>query len=299
MRSTAIPKTRLRRRSMCRSANDIKRHYTTGRVDVQLGQQHRAVRARRRSTTGSRSTSASASATRAVERLQPAVEEHRPVGWRDVGDQRSAGARDPRRLLEDRQQAGVELDAAAATRFPSIMIGSPTNSPQWWKEINVQFNNSLSYFVPSWHGEHSLQARASSSSSRSTRARSRAPSRGARLHVRDRSARLRTIPSTYPAPTRYSIVLGDSAYKILNSTYARVLQGRLAALVEADAESRRPLRRRDRHASTPICRTRSSPARSAATTTTSRRALASPTTCAATGARSCAAAGDATSTRCC
>ncbi len=42
--------------------------------------------------------------------------------------------------------------------FPSIIIGSPTNSPQWWTEFNSQITNSLSYFVPAWHGEHNLKA---------------------------------------------------------------------------------------------------------------------------------------------
>ena len=32
--------------------------------------------------------------------------------------------------------------------FPSIIIGSPTNSPQWWTEFNSQITDTLSYFVP-------------------------------------------------------------------------------------------------------------------------------------------------------
>ena len=42
-------------------------------------------------------------------------------------------------------------------KFPSVTLGSPTNSPQWWKEMNIQVNDLFSYFVPSWHGEHSLK----------------------------------------------------------------------------------------------------------------------------------------------
>ena len=41
--------------------------------------------------------------------------------------------------------------------FPSAILGSPTNSPQWWKEMNIQVNDLLSYYVPSWHGEHSIK----------------------------------------------------------------------------------------------------------------------------------------------
>ena len=33
--------------------------------------------------------------------------------------------------------AGPRLD------FPSALLGSPTNSPQWWKEMNIQINQLL------------------------------------------------------------------------------------------------------------------------------------------------------------
>src|SRR5262249_40837001 len=41
--------------------------------------------------------------------------------------------------------------------FPSVILGSPTNSPQWWKEWNIQVNDSLSYFAPAWHGQPQLK----------------------------------------------------------------------------------------------------------------------------------------------
>ncbi len=41
--------------------------------------------------------------------------------------------------------------------FPSLTIGSPTNSPQHWGEFNLEIKNSLSYFIPEWHGQHALK----------------------------------------------------------------------------------------------------------------------------------------------
>ncbi len=41
--------------------------------------------------------------------------------------------------------------------FPSTIIGPAGNSPQWWKERIFQASDSLSYFIPSWHGEHKLK----------------------------------------------------------------------------------------------------------------------------------------------
>src|SRR5438552_7622401 len=43
------------------------------------------------------------------------------------------------------------LDSNSRTvrlNFPSAVLGSPTNSPQWWKEMNIQVNDLLSYYVP-------------------------------------------------------------------------------------------------------------------------------------------------------
>ena len=41
--------------------------------------------------------------------------------------------------------------------FPSAILGSPTNSPQWWKEMNTQINQSIAYFLPDLKGEHNMK----------------------------------------------------------------------------------------------------------------------------------------------
>ena len=108
-----------------------------------------------------------------------------------------------------------------ATASPRRSIGSPTNSPQWWKEMNIQFNNSLSYFVPNWHGEHSLQrglpvlapevlGRAAAAVVRRVQFRSRSDGL---QRSGDVSARRRRIRD-----------LGDFTYSAANPTYAAFVQ---------------------------------------------------------------------------
>ena len=106
--------------------------------------------------------------------------------------------------------------------FPSAILGSPTNSPQWWKEMNIQVNDLLSYLraVMARRAQHRRWD--SSSSGRNS---------GARFPIRrsanSRSPAIRrtsTIPRTYPAPTRYVTQLGDTSYSILNPTYGAFFQ---------------------------------------------------------------------------
>jgi outer membrane receptor protein involved in Fe transport len=105
--------------------------------------------------------------------------------------------------------------------FPSAVIGSPTNSPQWWKEMNVQFNNSLSYFVPNWHGEHSLRAGFQYFRPKFWGELPQ-ESYGAFSFARDPADF--NDPATYPPPTSFSINLGDFAYSAANPTYAAFVQ---------------------------------------------------------------------------
>ena len=105
--------------------------------------------------------------------------------------------------------------------FPSVTLGSPTNSPQWWKEMNIQFNDLLSYYVPSWHGEHSMKMGLQYFRPKFWGAFPD-PAFGQFTFSRDPSNF--NDPSTYPAPTRYTIPLGDTSYTILNPTYGTFFQ---------------------------------------------------------------------------
>jgi outer membrane receptor protein involved in Fe transport len=105
--------------------------------------------------------------------------------------------------------------------FPSAILGSPTNSPQWWKEMNIQVNDLFSYFVPSWHGEHSVKAGFQFFRPHFWGAFPDPPF-GQFTFTRDPSNF--NDPSTYPAPTRYVTQLGDTSYTIMNPTYGVFFQ---------------------------------------------------------------------------
>ena len=100
--------------------------------------------------------------------------------------------------------------------FPSVIVGSPTNSPQWWKEMNIQVNDLFSYFIPSWHGEHSMKMGFQFFRPHFWGAFPD-PAFGQFTFTKDPPNI--NDPSTYPAPSRYTIPLGDTSYTIMNPTY--------------------------------------------------------------------------------
>jgi hypothetical protein len=100
--------------------------------------------------------------------------------------------------------------------FPSAILGSPTNSPQWWKEMNIQVNDLFSYFVPAWHGEHSMKMGLQFFRPKFWGAFPDPPF-GQFTFTRDPANF--NDPSTFPPPTRYVTQLGDTSYVILNPTY--------------------------------------------------------------------------------
>jgi hypothetical protein len=105
--------------------------------------------------------------------------------------------------------------------FPSVTLGSPTNSPQWWKEMNIQVNDLLSYFVPNWHGEHSMKTGFQFFRPNFWGAFPD-PAFGQFTFTSDPADF--NDPSTYPKPTRYSIPLGDTSDEIMNPTYGAFFQ---------------------------------------------------------------------------
>lgn len=105
--------------------------------------------------------------------------------------------------------------------FPSAILGSPTNSPQWWKEMNIQINDLFSYFVPSWHGEHSLKTGFQFFRPHFWGAFPD-PAYGQFTFAKDPTDF--NDPSTYPKPTQYTTSLGDTSYSILNPTYGMFYQ---------------------------------------------------------------------------
>jgi outer membrane receptor protein involved in Fe transport len=105
--------------------------------------------------------------------------------------------------------------------FPSAILGSPTNSPQWWKEMNIQVNDLFSFYVPSWHGEHNLKMGFQFFRPHFWGAFPD-PAFGQFTFTKDPANF--NDPATYPAPTRYVTQLGDTSYSIMNPTYGAFVQ---------------------------------------------------------------------------
>jgi hypothetical protein len=213
---TAIPKTGFASMDVPAS-NDISRHYITGRVDLQLGQSQRMfVRSSKYDWeqinvgVGERNA-LSNGYSRPSKNTDLSVGHTWVISNRMVHEIRAGFSQIDNKLVSN--------STMALHTFPSIIIGSPTNSPQWWREFNVQANNSLTYFIPSWYGEHSLKAGFQFFQPHYDGAFPSAEPWGA-SYVFATDPRDPNDPSTYPAPTSYTVVLGDPSYKILNSTYA-------------------------------------------------------------------------------
>lgn len=213
---TAIPKTGFSSVDVPAS-NDISRHYTTGRVDLQMGQAHRLFARSSKYDweqinvgVGER-TAVSGGYSRPSKNTDLSVGHTWVISNRLVHEVRAGFSAIDNQLVSN---SSLPLHT-----FPSIIIGSPTNSPQWWKEMNIQANNSLTYFVPSWYGEHNLKAGFQFFEPHYKGAFPSAEPWGASYTFSTDPADPND-PRTYPAPTRYSIVLGDPSYKIINSTYA-------------------------------------------------------------------------------
>jgi hypothetical protein len=200
-------------------SQDARRHLWTGRGDVQVNQQHRAfARAsyydldQINQGVGGRAT-VSNGYSYPIKNTDLSVGETWVISDRLVHEIRTGFSYIDNALISN--------SPTVQYSFPSAVIGSPTNSPQWWKEMNVQFNNSLSYFVPSWHGEHSLRAGFQYFRPKFWGELPQ-QSFGAFNFARDPSDF--NNPATYPPPTSFSINLGDFAYSAANPTYAAFVQ---------------------------------------------------------------------------
>jgi len=211
---TAIPKTGFAAFDVPAS-NDITRHYTTGRVDVQLSQNHRLFARSSKYDweqinvgVGDRAA-LSNGYSRPSKNTDLSIGETWVISGRMVHEIRAGFSQIDNQLVSNSK---LPLHT-----FPSIIIGSPTNSPQWWKEFNVQANNSLSYFLPDWHGEHNLKTGLQFFQPHYKGAFPSAEPWGA-AYTFSTDPRDPNDASTYPAPNRFSIVLGDPSYKILNTT---------------------------------------------------------------------------------
>ena len=212
---TAIPKTGFAAIDVPAST-DITRHYTSGRVDMQLSHTHRLFARSSKYNWEQLNVGVGERAALSNGYSRPSKNTDLSVGETWVISNRMVHElRGGFSAIDNQLVSNSKLPLHT---FPSIIIGSPTNSPQWWTEFNVQVNNSLSYFIPAWHGEHSVKTGVQFFQPHYKGAFPSAEPWGA-SYTFSTDPRNPDDPATYPAPTRFSIVLGDPSYKILNTTY--------------------------------------------------------------------------------
>jgi outer membrane receptor protein involved in Fe transport len=198
-------------------SNGITRHYATGRVDAQLATDHRAfartsVYNWEQLNVGVESRNAVSNGySRPSDNTDLSVGETWVVSHRMVNEVRAGFSAIDNQLVSN--------STMPLHTFPSIVIGSPTNSPQWWKEMNIQINDSLSYFLPAWHGEHTMKTGFQFFRPKFWGAFPSGEPFGASYTFSTDPADPND-PKTYPPPSRYSVTLGDASYTITNPTYA-------------------------------------------------------------------------------
>lgn len=117
---------------------------------------------------------------------------------------------------------GLE-ELAPITRlvFPSATFGPASNNPQWWKERIFQANDSISYYLPDWHGAHRMKA---GFQYQRSYYQGELPSRSYGIFNFSRNPSDFNDPSTYPAPTQYTVSIGDFHYNYRDPAYGAYFQ---------------------------------------------------------------------------
>jgi hypothetical protein len=109
-----------------------------------------------------------------------------------------------------------ELSATPRYAFPSVTLGPATNVPQWWKERIFQANESFSYFLPDWHGNHRIK---SGVQYQRSYYQGELPSRSYGNFSFDKDPSNFLDLATYPRPTSFGISIGDFHYDVVNPAY--------------------------------------------------------------------------------
>lgn len=114
-----------------------------------------------------------------------------------------------------------ELATTPRLSFPSAIFGPASNNPQWWKEQIFQINESMSYFLPAWHGEHRMKG---GFQYQRSYYQGELPSTSYGQFNFSKDPANFNDPSTYPAPTSFSISQGDFHYNYLDPAYGAYFQ---------------------------------------------------------------------------
>lgn len=201
--------------------NNVERLYLTARVDTSIGANHRLFA--RGSVYNWEQLNVGVSGSTAVSGgySRPSKNDDLSVGhtWvispRVVNEIRAGFSH-----IDNRLESNSTLPRHV---FPSVTFGSPTNSPQYWEEMNLQLNQSMSIFMPDWFGEHSMKIGVQLFRPQFWGAFPSDEPWAASYNF-NRDPTDINDPRTYPQPTSYSVVLGDPSYKVTNGTYGAYLQ---------------------------------------------------------------------------
>jgi hypothetical protein len=199
--------------------NNITRHYATLRTDFQLSPRHRLFvrgskyRWEQLNVAVGGTTTISAGYSRPSDNHDLSIGETWVIDDRRVNDLRVGFSRIDNSLRSNA--------AMARHVFPSAILGSPTNSPQCWKEMNVQVNDTFTLFLPSWHGEHNLKMGFQFFRPEFW---GELPQVSYGSYNFNRDPTDFNDPRTYPPPTSYSVSLGDFHYSVTNPIYAGFIQ---------------------------------------------------------------------------
>jgi hypothetical protein len=199
--------------------NGIQRKLPSGRVDLQLGQSHRLFARASTQLHNSQNnvvggnTAFSAGNNEDFNNYDLSIGETWVVSNRMVHEVRAGVFYFYRQLYE----------SAAMPRytFPAVLLGPATNVPQWWREKVFQASNSLSYFLPGWHGEHKMKA---GFQYILPYYQGELPKISYGSFNFDRNPPDFNDMSTWPRPTRYTTTLGDFSYNVNNPVYAGFVQ---------------------------------------------------------------------------
>ncbi len=199
--------------------NNTTKYYTTGRADVQASNTHRLFA--RASVYNTNTLNNTVGGTTALSGGYSSPSKNHDLS---IGDTWVINSRAVNEVRAGFSAINNKLDSncyCVRLSFPSVTLGSPTNSPQWWKEMNIQVNDLFSYYVPGWHGEHSLKMGFQFFRPHFWGAFPD-PAFGQFTFAKDPTNF--NDPSTYPKPTQYTIPLGDTSYSIMNPTYGGFFQ---------------------------------------------------------------------------
>jgi hypothetical protein len=197
----------------------IKRNLPSGRIDVQLRQNHRFFargsafynNAENQGVGGA--TTVSAGSNQNYDNIDMSFGETWVIGNRAVHELRAGMFYFYKQLTESAEMPRYS--------FPGVTLGPASNVPQWWKERIFQISDSLSYFVPDWGGEHRLKA---GFQYILPFYQGQLPKISYGQFNFDRLPPSFNDMSTWPAPTRYTTTLGDFSYNVNNPIYAAFFQ---------------------------------------------------------------------------